>query len=176
MRRIIDDLLMLAQVESEQWPVQREAYDLVSQVSQAIDSFRPAANKYNQHLHLNVPDTTVRVEADREKIHVVLSNLLDNAVKYAGEGGRIELGLTLTGDRVEVTVSDNGPGIPRSETQRVFERFYRLDKSRSRQLGGTGLGLSIVRHILAAHEVEIILDSDLGEGARFSFALPLAPA
>ena len=174
MRRIIDDLLMLAQVESEQWPVHTESYDLAAQAAQVIESFRPTAGKYDQDLHLTASVAVVRVEADREKIHVVLSNLMDNAVKYAGEGGRVELDLTVKGDHVEVTVSDNGPGIPRAETQRVFERFYRLDKSRSRQLGGTGLGLSIVRNILAAHEVEITLDSDLGEGARFSFALHLA--
>jgi two-component system phosphate regulon sensor histidine kinase PhoR len=174
MRRIIDDLLLLARVESEQWPVQPERYDIVAQGAAVLESFQPAARKNEQTLVLEHPAAPVWVSADRDKINVVFSNLLDNAIKYSGRGARVELSIVPEDGAVLVTVADNGPGIAPDHKQRIFERFYRVDKSRSRQLGGTGLGLSIVRHILAAHNIEIEVDTDLGEGARFQFRLPLA--
>lgn len=176
MRRIIDDLLLLARVESEQWPVQTEHYDLVAQAAALLDSFRPEARRNRQELVFEHPTQPLWVVADREKLNVVLSNLLDNALKYSGPGSRVELALFPEDGEVQVSVSDNGPGIAPDQLHRIFERFYRVDKSRSRQMGGTGLGLSIVRHILAAHDIEIVVDSNLGEGARFKFRLPLAPA
>jgi signal transduction histidine kinase len=174
MRRIIDDLLLLARVESEQWPVQAERYDLVAQATSLLESFQPAARKSHQELVADLPPEPVWVSADREKLHVVLSNLIDNALKYSGQGARVRLTIAPEASAVEVAVADNGPGIPPAELSRIFERFYRVDKSRSRQLGGTGLGLAIVRHILAAHHVEIEVESNLGEGARFHFRLPRA--
>ena len=176
MRRIIDDLLLLARVESEQWPVQTENYDLVPQAAALLESFRPEAKKNNQELILQHPPQPLWVVADREKLNVVLSNLLDNALKYSGQGSRVELSLSPEGGEVQVSVADNGPGIAPDQKHRIFERFYRVDKSRSRQMGGTGLGLSIVRHILAAHNIEIEVDSNLGEGTRFLFRLPQAAA
>jgi len=176
MRKIVDDLLTLAQVESEQWPVHTESYDLASQVKQTIELFQPVAAGQGQTLVMTTEAPAVPVSADREKIHIVLSNLIDNAVKYAGPGARIEVRLEPDGEDVRITVSDNGPGMPKEQAGRIFERFYRLDKSRSRALGGTGLGLSIVRHILAAHKRTITVETDTGAGARFSFSLPLAPA
>lgn len=173
MRSIIDDLLLLARVESDQWPVQKETYDLARQAATLLESFEPSARKNQQMLKLHVEVQPVWVRADREKIQVVLSNLLDNAVKYAGAGAMIELHLLPSESHVDVTVKDNGPGVPREQKHRIFERFYRVDKSRSQKLGGTGLGLSIVRHILAAHDVEIEVESDVGVGASFRFRLPL---
>jgi len=175
MRRIVDDLLTLAQVESEQWPVHAEAYDLRAQVKQLIEMFQPAALEQAQTITMTGPDDPIKVWADREKIYIVLSNLIDNAVKYAGPGAQVEVRLETGQDKARVAVADDGPGIPKELAGRIFERFYRLDKSRSRALGGTGLGLSIVRHILAAHRQEILVDSDLGAGARFTFSLPLTP-
>lgn len=174
MRHIIDDLLLLARVESEQWPVQTERYDLVPQAVVLLESFQPEARKSHQTLEVHHPTPPVWVMADRDKLHVVISNLLDNALKYSGQGARVELSITAEESAVLVAVSDNGPGIPPDQKQRIFERFYRVDKSRSRQLGGTGLGLSIVRHILAAHDIEIEVESDIGAGARFQFRLPRA--
>jgi two-component system phosphate regulon sensor histidine kinase PhoR len=173
MRRIVDDLLTLAQVESEEWPLQLEPYDLTSQARQLVEAFGPAARQQAQTLVVKAPQEALFVTADREKIHIVLSNLIDNAVKYAGPGAHIELRLEADAGEVRVTVSDDGPGIPRAQSDRIFERFYRLDKSRSRAMGGTGLGLSIVRHILAAHRQRVTVESDLGAGAKFSFRLPL---
>jgi len=176
MRRIVDDLLTLAQVESEQWPVRAEAYDLAMQAGQLLEMFQPAAAQQAQTITLKAPGGPLTVLADREKIHIVLSNLIDNAIKYAGPGAQIEVRLEKAADHASVTVADDGPGIPSEQAARIFERFYRLDKSRSRALGGTGLGLSIVRHILAAHQQEIKVESDLGSGARFTFRLPLTSA
>lgn len=174
MRRIIDDLLLLARVESEQWPVQTERYDLVPQVLSLLESFQPEARKNKQSLEVDHPDAPVWVTADRDKLNVVISNLLDNALKYSGQGAHVKVSIKPDDSSVQVTVSDDGPGIPPDQKHRIFERFYRVDKSRSRQLGGTGLGLSIVRHILAAHGIEIEVDSDLGAGTRFQFRLPRA--
>jgi two-component system phosphate regulon sensor histidine kinase PhoR len=176
MRRIIDDLLLLSQVESDQWPVELEAYDLVAQAGRVLESFKPEAEKHEQHLAVQAPPGAVTVMADREKVHVALSNLVDNAIKYAGRGARIEIRIGPSDETVQITVADNGPGIPAAEISRIFERFYRVDKSRSRALGGTGLGLAIVRHILAAHDSEIRVSSDLGEGAEFTFRLRRAAA
>lgn len=176
MRRIVDDLLTLAQVESEQWPVNAENYDLTAQVKQQIEMFEPAASQQAQAIAMIAPDQPVRVRADREKIYIALSNLIDNAVKYAGPGARIEVRLESGDEKARITVADDGPGIPKEQAGRIFERFYRLDKSRSRSLGGTGLGLSIVRHILAAHREEIVVETELGSGVRFTFSLPLASA
>lgn len=174
MRSIIDDLLLLARVESDQWPVQKERYDLAGQAATLLESFEPAARKNEQVLALAAAAQPLWVLADREKIQVVLSNLLDNAIKYSGPGARVELRLSPSNAHVEVTVQDNGPGIPRDQKYRIFERFYRVDKSRSQKLGGTGLGLSIVRHLLAAHDVDIEVESDVGKGASFRFRLPLS--
>jgi two-component system phosphate regulon sensor histidine kinase PhoR len=172
MRRIVDDLLLLAQVESEQWPVRREKYDLAAQAAQVVKAFRPAAETNHQVLELAGAEKPVMVDADREKIYIVLSNLVDNAVKYAGPDAQIQLVLTANGRRVGITVQDDGPGIPGDQASRIFERFFRVDKSRSRALGGTGLGLSIVRHILAAHDEDISVTSEAGQGAQFNFSLP----
>jgi two-component system phosphate regulon sensor histidine kinase PhoR len=111
---------------------------------------------------------------DRRAIEQVLTNLIDNAVKYTDEGGRIDVRVRDAGGRVEVEVADTGLGIPEAEIARVFERFYRVDKARSRALGGTGLGLAIVKHLLQAMGGDIRVDSKLGEGSRFTFWLPAA--
>ena len=99
----------------------------------------------------------------------MLQNLLDNAVQYTPSGGRIEVSASNEGDKVRVTVSDTGIGIPQAEQERIFERFYRVDAARSREAGGTGLGLSIARHIMEAHDGRLWVESAVGEGSRFSF-------
>ena len=102
----------------------------------------------------------------------ILTNLLDNAVKYTEPGGRIEVGLKGKGASLEVWVADSGIGIPPADRDRIFERFYRVDKARSRALGGTGLGLSIVKHLVQSQGGEIRVESELGKGTTFRFSLP----
>jgi two-component system phosphate regulon sensor histidine kinase PhoR len=112
--------------------------------------------------------------ADPRALEQVITNLLDNALKYTEPGGRVEVSVDGSGPRVRVGVSDTGIGIPEEDLVRIFERFYRVDRARSRALGGTGLGLSIVKHLVQSMDGEISVESRLGEGTRFSFGLPRA--
>ena len=116
------------------------------------------------------------VLADREAIHQVFSNLIDNALKYGGSGKRILLGARASGNAMEFYVRDLGPGIPSEHLPRLFERFYRVDKARSRESGGTGLGLAIAKHIVLAHGGTIRAESELNHGSTFLFTLPTANA
>jgi two-component system phosphate regulon sensor histidine kinase PhoR len=126
-------------------------------------------------LENSVPAALV-VVADNDRMRQVISNLLDNAIKYGRAGGttRVE-GAVLDDGRIEITVVDDGPGIPRESQERIFERFYRVDKARSREQGGTGLGLAIVKHVIGAHGGEVRLESEPGSGSRFIFILPAVP-
>jgi signal transduction histidine kinase len=112
--------------------------------------------------------------ADEIRLTQVLLNLLDNAVKYTNEGGKITIDVFEKDDFVQVDITDTGIGIPEEDLPRIFERFYRVDKARSRQLGGTGLGLSIVKHIVLAHGGKVWAKSKLGIGSTFSFTIPRA--
>jgi two-component system phosphate regulon sensor histidine kinase PhoR len=116
------------------------------------------------------------VLADAEGIHQVLANLIRNAIAYARDGGRIEIGARRGDDALEFFVRDFGPGIPSEHLPRLFERFYRVDKARSRESGGTGLGLAIVKHIVLAHGGRVRAESQLGHGSTFYFTIPAAPA
>ncbi len=113
------------------------------------------------------------VECDSGAIHQVLTNLMDNAAKYTPEGGTITLKAEPSGEGVEFSVTDTGVGIPPEHIPRLFERFYRVDKARSRELGGTGLGLAIVKHLVLAHRGTVHVASTVGEGTTFSFRIPL---
>jgi len=124
---------------------------------------------------LQVEDAALpSVNADREAIHQVFSNLIDNALKYGGTGGRVILGARAREGEVEFYVRDFGPGISSEHVPRLFERFYRVDKARSRESGGTGLGLAIAKHIVLAHGGAILAESELHHGSTFLFRLPLA--
>jgi two-component system phosphate regulon sensor histidine kinase PhoR len=116
------------------------------------------------------------VMADPDAMNQVFGNLIENALKYGKAGKRIRVGAQLLDSEVEFTVQDFGPGIASEHLERIFERFYRVDKARSRESGGTGLGLAIVKHIIQAHGGRIWAESDLGKGAAFHFTLPLAPS
>ncbi len=131
----------------------------------------------NQGVELQVEDhAEAPVNADREAVHQVFSNLVDNALKYGASGGRIVLGARPVERGVEFYVQDFGPGIPSEHLPRLFERFYRVDKARSRESGGTGLGLAIAKHIVLAHDGSIRAESELNHGCTFLFVLPRGPA
>src|SRR6202008_4091538 len=140
---------------------------------EAVQSFRELARAHGIDLQVedSAPDL---VNADREAIHQVFSNLIDNALKYAASGGRLVLGARRAELGVEFYVRDFGPGIPFEHLPRLFERFYRVDKARSRESGGTGLGLAIAKHIVLAHGGTIRAESELNHGSVFLFSLPLA--
>jgi len=113
--------------------------------------------------------------ADNDRMHQVISNLLDNAIKYGRAGGKTSVeGRPLPDGRLEIAVVDDGPGIPKDAQDRIFERFYRVDKARSREQGGTGLGLAIVKHVVQAHSGEVRIESEPGSGSRFIINFPPA--
>jgi two-component system phosphate regulon sensor histidine kinase PhoR len=135
------------------------------------DDFRTRAKSRNVKVENQTAELTVRADAGR--IEQVITNLLDNSIKYGGSGGRVILGAKPAGQWVEVFVQDFGPGLAPEMSERVFERFYRVDKARSRDAGGTGLGLSIVKHIVQVHGGRVWVESSPGQGAKFSFTLPM---
>jgi two-component system phosphate regulon sensor histidine kinase PhoR len=173
MSRLTQDLLVLARVESgeQRFSLQRVPPTVLLQ--DALDTFQMEARE--RGLELNVENAAWEpVLADPEAIHQVLANLIGNAMSYAREGGKIDLGARPLEDAVEFYVRDFGPGIASEHLPRLFERFYRVDKARSRESGGTGLGLAIVKHIVLVHGGQVRAESRLGRGSTFYFTVPLA--
>ncbi len=179
MARLTEDLLTLARVESGETRFETEPIPPVELLHDAEESFREIAR--GQGVDLEIMDShngsgsvesLPLVLADREAIHQVFSNLIDNAMKYGRTGGRIELGARVAPRGIEFHVRDFGAGISSEHLPRLFERFYRVDKARSRESGGTGLGLAIAKHIMRAHGGSIRADSELGHGSTFAFTLP----
>ena len=169
--RIIEDLLDLSRLEAEESPV-HEAVPVHEVVAQAVDQARPAAN--HRRLALEVGDVPRHwsVVGDRRQLVSALYNLLENAVKYSEPGSAVEVVGRTDGTTIDVAVQDHGVGIPSRDLDRIFERFYRVDRGRGRDTGGTGLGLSIVRHIVGNHGGEVLVDSREGEGSVFTLRLP----
>jgi len=145
-------------------------------VQDAIDDLQARARARGVTLKNTVPGALVAY-ADNDRMRQVISNLVDNAIKYGLAGGVTSVeGSQLPDGRIEVVVADDGPGIPKEAQERIFERFYRVDKARSREQGGTGLGLAIVKHVVQAHGGEVHLESEPGAGARFILHLPAVPS
>jgi len=181
MSRLTEDLLTLARVESGETRFETEPVPPVELLSDAEESFREIARTQGVELHVedgNGASGSVEslplVLADREAIHQVFSNLIDNAMKYGRTGGRVELGARSAQRGIEFYVRDFGAGISSEHLPRLFERFYRVDKARSRESGGTGLGLAIAKHIMRAHGGSIRAESELNHGSTFLFTLPTA--
>jgi len=181
MSRLTEDLLTLARVESGETRFEAEAVPPLELLHDAEESFREIARGQGVDLQIqDLPGGDGSLEAlplvlaDREAIHQVFSNLIDNAMKYGRAGGRIVLGARPAQRGVEFYVQDFGAGIPSEHLPRLFERFYRVDKARSRESGGTGLGLAIAKHIMLAHGGSIRAESELAHGATFLFTLPAA--
>jgi len=175
MTRLTEDLLTLARVESGEYPLQQAPVGAHELLKDAQVSFNELARAKGLTIEiLDPPD--VHVFADRDAIHQVFANLLDNALKYASGTKKIEIGAIDRSGKIEFYVRDFGPGIPSEHLSRLFERFYRVDKARSREAGGTGLGLAIVKHIVLNHQGEIGVNSELGHGSVFWFRLPVAKA
>jgi two-component system phosphate regulon sensor histidine kinase PhoR len=168
--RLLDDLTDLSNIELGRVafkPVAVELADAVDSVVAIVAARRGGVAVVNE-----VPPDLPPVRADRDRLAQILLNLVDNAVKYTPAGGRVVVAAAPRGREVEVTVRDSGVGIPAGDLPRITERFYRVDKARSRALGGTGLGLAIVKHLVAAHGGDLRIESRLGEGTTVSFTLP----
>jgi two-component system phosphate regulon sensor histidine kinase PhoR len=153
-----------------------EILNLQTEATQALELVAPMAQEQGLTLALQVP-AGLEAKADASLLRQALLNLLDNAIKYTPQGGRVWIeGSDVADDGlVTISVCDTGQGIPSRHVPRLFERFYRVDKARSRAMGGTGLGLSIVRHIVEQHGGQIHVESRLGHGSRFTIALPRHP-
>jgi len=173
MARLTEDLLTLARVESGEQRFDVEPVTPRELLQEAVENFQEGARTHGMELQIE-DGAPQAVSADREAIFQVFSNLIDNAFKYAAGSERLVLGARAYGPGVEFYVRDFGPGIPSEHLQRLFERFYRVDKARSRESGGTGLGLAIAKHIVLAHGGAIRAESELNHGATFFFSLPLA--
>lgn len=173
MSRLTEDLLTLARVESGETRFDAQPTSVGEILQEAVESFREIARAQNVELIVEAK-STASVNADREAIHQVFANLIDNALKYAASSERIVLGARPAQHGIEFYVQDFGPGIPSEHLPRLFERFYRVDKARSRESGGTGLGLAIAKHIVLAHGGTIRAESELNHGSMFLFTLPLA--
>jgi two-component system phosphate regulon sensor histidine kinase PhoR len=173
MNRLTEDLLALASVESPDYKLARHPIRASALVRDAIESLGGLVVDSGVELEFaEAPDACVLADADA--MNQVFGNLIENALKYGKTGKRIRVGARLLENEVEFWVQDFGPGIAYEHLQRIFERFYRVDKARSRESGGTGLGLAIVKHIIQAHGGDIRAESELGQGAAFYFTLPLA--
>ena len=174
MNRLTEDLLALASVESPDYKLAMQPARASALVDDAIESLGGiVVDSGVKLLSAGAPDLVVM--ADPDAMNQVFGNLIENSLKYAKEGKRIRVGAKPLPTEVQFTVQDFGPGIASEHLERIFERFYRVDKARSRESGGTGLGLAIVKHIVQAHGGRIWAESELGKGASFHFTLPLAP-
>lgn len=170
--KLIQDLLDLSRIESAPMKLTLEACDLDPVVERVFAVRAKEAQAGSVRLEKDIPRDLGKVRMDESAITQVLSNLVENAVKYNNPGGVVRVGARRRDGGVEVSVADTGIGIPSEDIPRIFERFYRVDKARSRALGGTGLGLSIVKHIIQAHHGEVTVESELGKGTTFHFTLP----
>jgi two-component system phosphate regulon sensor histidine kinase PhoR len=171
--QIVEDLLTLSKIESKGFPLKMETIPVYELIGDCIDFLKESAQKKMISLSRNEVLPSLAVYGDRHFLEQVLINLLDNAVKYTSEDGKVEILVTEKENKeILFLIKDDGIGIPKEELHRIFERFYRVDKGRSKDLGGTGLGLSIVKHIIQAHHGRIWAESQPGKGSSFYFTLP----
>lgn len=177
--RIIDELLELSRIEVA-GPDQTHPLDAIVLVGEALDRFRAAAEHQGIAFRMHCTDDHLTVNGDRTQLVSAIANLLDNAIKYSEPGSTVDVALARSTDDdeewIDIVVADHGIGIPPNDLERIFERFYRVDRARSRGTGGTGLGLAIVRHVAQNHGGRVEVTSTEGEGSTFTLRIPLMPA
>lgn len=174
LQQLIDDLLDLSRIEAREYKLSIEPISLQGATESLVSMFQPQATAKKISLAAVIASGTPRVLADRRALDQVLTNFVDNAIKYCPSGATVIIRTELTGPGIRVLVEDTGPGIEAKHLPRLFERFYRVDNGRSRDLGGTGLGLSIVKHLVEAMQGAVRVESTPGKGSVFSFVLPVA--
>ena len=175
MTRLVNDLMGLSALERRAHVAPSEPVDLGALAGQVVDAARPLADESGVALSATVEPELPPVAGDRDELTQVVENLVENALRYGADGGRVEVTVHRRDGSVEVAVRDHGAGIAPEHLPRLTERFYRVDAARSRSRMGTGLGLAIVKHILARHGSRLVVESEVGEGACFSFALLQPP-
>jgi two-component system, OmpR family, phosphate regulon sensor histidine kinase PhoR len=171
---LVQDLLTLSHIETGQTKMHFENIDLYALTEEVFEQFEAKHDKKEIALRIDTSVKKVMVYADWQRISQVMTNLISNAIKHSYDGGEVIVEFAFTKKSVITRVRDFGEGIPSEHIQRIFERFYRVDKSRSREKGGTGLGLAIVKHILEGHNTKAEVESEVGKGSVFSFKLPKA--
>ncbi|MFZ5968294.1 MAG: ATP-binding protein [Bacillota bacterium] len=173
MTRLVRDLLQLTSLDSKQVKWKKSEIDLVYLIENAVVKVDLTAKNKQQRIKFVSQEPTLIGTMDEDRIEQVLLNILSNAIKYTPEGGEIKIFLTQQEEQAIIKIIDNGMGIPKEDIPRLFERFYRVDKARSREMGGTGLGLSIAKQIIEAHDGSIDISSEFGEGTEVKIILPL---
>jgi two-component system phosphate regulon sensor histidine kinase PhoR len=174
LRNLVDDMLELSRIEAHDFRIRLEPLPVEPVVQGVVDLFRERAGLKGVEVEARVEPAELKAIADRKGLEHVLTNLVDNAVKYCGTGSRIRVGASLGEGGVALEVSDDGPGIESEHLPRLFERFYRVDAGRSRELGGTGLGLAIVKHLAEAMGGTVAVESAAGQGTTFRVTLAKA--
>ncbi len=169
---IVEDLDAIARLESGEFKLNLESFNLVKVVEEVLEYQEMQASERSIKIGFDGSyGKPIRVRADKKRIMEVIGNLVSNSIKYGKEGGKTTIGFLDTGENILVDITDNGIGVDEKNLPRIFERFYRVDKSRSRESGGTGLGLSIVKHTVQAHKQTITVKSKVGQGTTFLFSL-----
>jgi two-component system phosphate regulon sensor histidine kinase PhoR len=171
MDSLINDLLILAKLESKEEKIQKKKIRLKALINQVFEDLQHIASEKNITLKNNIPSDFI-VSVDEKKFSILLKNLIENAIKYNKQDGTVEVKVKKSRNYAEISVIDTGIGIPKDSLPLIFERFYRVDKSRSRNVGGTGLGLSIVKHITEAHNGKVNVESEVGKGSKFIVKIP----
>jgi two-component system phosphate regulon sensor histidine kinase PhoR len=171
---LVQDLLTVSKIETGAIKIEKKRINLRPLIEDIFDQLESKAKKRGVNLQLICADVAIDVKADAQRIQQVLVNLVDNGIKYGNQDGKVTITIEDRKKAYLITVKDNGPGIPEKHLPRIFERFYRIDKSRTKLSGGTGLGLSIVKHIVQAHGSKITVLSKLDKGTSFSFKLEKA--
>ena len=172
MNALVEDLLTLARLESGRDPIRPEPIEVAAFLDETLQDWRPKGDAKGVRMVMQVDAGLPEVPIDALKFHQVLANLLDNALKHTAAGGTITLAAVVADGSVEVSVADTGVGISREDLPHIFQRFYRADKARSRELGGTGLGLAIVKHIAQAHGGSVRAESERGKGTKVTLSFP----
>lgn len=170
--QLIDDVLDLSAIEAKRVQFRFEAVSLADVLARIVKGVSPMAKAKRVAVQIKIPASLPAVKADREKLTQILLNLIDNAIKFNKTDGRVTVSANEEDGHIEIGVEDTGTGIPPEDLPRIFERFYRADKSHSKDIPGTGLGLAIVKHLVEAHNGTIRVESTLGQGSRFLFTLP----
>ncbi|PIC79791.1 cell wall metabolism sensor histidine kinase WalK [Sporosarcina sp. P18a] len=171
MIRLVNDLLKLSRMDSKEYELNKEWVEFNRFFNAVIERFEFSKSQ-NVRFTRNLYSSSLFVEIDTDKLTQVLDNIISNALKYSPDGGEVRFGVTISGDYIKVMISDDGMGIPKSNVNRIFDRFYRADRARSRALGGTGLGLAIAKEMIVAHKGDIWAQSEEGKGTTIFFKLP----
>ncbi|MDF1699908.1 MAG: ATP-binding protein [Planctomycetota bacterium] len=171
---IVQEMLALSRLETQGARLATEAFDARVALREVVEDAAPLAGEHAVKLSSSLPDEACPVLAEPEALRRIVGNLIDNAINYSSQGSQVEVHARAQGEELVIEVSDDGPGIPTEKHDRIFERFYRVDEGRSREVGGTGLGLAIVKHLVQALDGRIELESAPGQGSTFRVTLPMA--